>query len=449
MTERIRRGCNIIKWAIDNKTSLTEASRVFKIGEDFIRKIKKSYVNKDGYREFISLYNKFHNKKDEISTEISEDNLLDKDKRIDSPYLNFVQEQQGKGVLDARGSSHVKSLDAIVREAKIDLSIWNVDRHVINKWDVTNAKGKTYQNWQVKVWLSKIKTDEQQKQWDEFISAINSAAPKYNKVNRSKKGKQYLFELSLADLHIGKLSWALESGEDYETKIAIGRYNEAIEDLIEQVDHLKDKIEEILLPVGNDLINVDNLNNMTTNGTPQSVDSRWQQMFLKAKKMLIYNIDRLTEIAPVKVVMISGNHDTQTIFYLGEALKAWYRNSNSVTIDNGPSARKYFAYGLNLIGYTHGNEEKHQDLGLIMAQERPDLWSQSEYREIHLGHLHKKKETKYVSSDEYQGFKVKILPSLSGTDSWHYRKGYKSQKSAVGNLYHKERGQVGEFTFNV
>lgn len=449
MSERLERACNILRWASENESGITKACSHFKVNRRYISNTKKDCVNHIGYNHFLNLFNKHVGIK--ATHQSVSDDLLSNSISINKNQTTFSEEEGNKGILDARGNAHVSSLSTLIEQAKIDLSEWTIDRHVVNKWDVTNAEGKTYQNWQIKAWLSKIKTDEEKKQWEFFLKTISDKAPRaiVNKHIKTKNTKKYLFELSLPDLHIGKLAWDKESGEDYDTKIAIGRYNEAIESLLEQVSHIKDQVEQILFPIGNDLINIDNKHNMTTAGTPQNVDSRWQQMFLKAKNLLIYNIDKLYKIAPVNVVMISGNHDQQTIFYLGEALKAWYHNNANVLIDNSPTQRKYYAYGVNLIGFTHGNEEKHQDLGLIMATEQPLMWATAKFRQIHLGHYHKKKEIKYVDSDEHQGFKVKILPSLSGTDAWHSTKGYIAGKGAVGMLYDSTRGMIAEYSFNV
>jgi len=440
----VDKAIEILKWAIKNGKSLIKACKQFGVSERYLRYVRQEKAKDPRYKEFIDLYNQFKSEKNSAGTD-SKFQESEEDFKEGSTFTKNGNE----GILDAKGNKHVKTLDSLLAEAKVDLTVWQVEKNVINKWDVTNAEGQTYQNWQVKAWLTKIRTEEETKAWDYFISTINQYSPKYTVVKRSNKVKKYAFELSLPDLHIGKLSWGPESGEDYDTKIAIERYNDAISELINNVEHLKDEIEEIVLPIGNDLFNVDNFRNETTNGTPQHVDSRWQKMFLKAQEMLIYNIDRLRNIAQVKVLMISGNHDTQTVFYLGESLKSWYRNAKDISIDNSPTQRKYYIFGANLIGFTHGNEEKHQDLGLIMATEKPDLWSQTKFRQIHLGHFHKKKETKWIDSDEHQGFKVKVLPSLSGTDSWHASKGYRASKGAVGMIYHKERGMIAEYTFNV
>lgn len=147
------------------------------------------------------------------------------------------------------------------------------------------------------------------------------------------------------------------------------------------------------------------------------------------------------------VVSIQGN--CQTSFTLGEVLDAWYHNNNNVSINNSPKLRKYYEYGLNSILFTHGDKEPHKDLGLIFASEEPTIWSSSKFRFIQTGHFHKSKSMQLVSSDEFQGFKIQILPSLCGSDSWHYGKGYISMKQAKGFLYDKKKGLIAEFTVSV
>jgi hypothetical protein len=99
--------------------------------------------------------------------------------------------------------------------------------------------------------------------------------------------------------------------------------------------------------------------------------------------------------------------------------------------------------------YTHGDKEKHGELGLIFATEMPKLWADTKYRFCKLGHLHKAKKTEYVSLEAHNGFQIEILPSLSGTDEWHYSKGFLSNKQAKGYLYHKQKGEIASYTYSV
>lgn len=261
------------------------------------------------------------------------------------------------------------------------------------------------------------------------------------------QGKGLLLELAIFDLHMGKLAYDKETGEDYDLDIAVKRYNETVTELLSRVD--PDKIERILLPIGNDMVNVDNKQNTTTAGTPQSSDSRFSRMFQMTKKLVIDTINRLIQIAPVDVVVIPGNHDEATMFTLGEVIDAYYHTTNIVTVSNSPKLRKYYQYGKNMIMFTHGDKEKIAELGLIAAHEEAKMWGNTIYREVHIGHFHKQKTINYATSDEYPGFKIRILPSLSSTDAWHYGKGFLSQHAAKAFLWDFERGMITEHTYNV
>jgi hypothetical protein len=150
------------------------------------------------------------------------------------------------------------------------------------------------------------------------------------------------------------------------------------------------------------------------------------------------------------VIVVPGNHDRNNALKLGLVLKAHYRMAENVTVNCGPDLRKYVRYGVNLLGFTHGNEEKHSDLPLTMAQEKPTEWATALHKEWHLGHLHKRKETKYTAGDTHQGVVVRILPSLSGTDAWHHMKGYvKGQRAAEAYLWSFDNGYAAHFSSNV
>lgn len=259
--------------------------------------------------------------------------------------------------------------------------------------------------------------------------------------------KNHLLELAVFDLHIGKLAWERETGEDYDIDIAIARHKAAVDNLISRIN--PGIIEKILLPIGNDMINIDNKMNTTTAGTPQSSDSRFGKMFKAAKSLVIETVDKLTAIAPVDILVIPGNHDELTMFTLGEVIEAWYHTSSNVTVHNSPKLRKYYQYGKNMIMFTHGDKERISDLGMIAATEQPKMWGDTIFREVHLGHFHKTKAMSYVTVDENPGFKIRILPSLCSTDAWHHSKGFISRKGAEAFLFDKEGGMVTNHIYNI
>jgi predicted phosphodiesterase len=259
-----------------------------------------------------------------------------------------------------------------------------------------------------------------------------------------------LLELNIFDLHLGKIAWSEETNHEYNLEIASSIFNQCIEEFLDEVSNKN--IERIVFPIGNDFFNSDRSfpYNSTTKGTPQEEDARWQKTFRLGRQLLVEAINKLQQIAPVDVIMIPGNHDFERNFYLGDSLEGWFYNNENVTVDNSANPRKYYKYGEVLIGYTHGNEEKVTDLPLIMANEKPTDWALSTYREFHLGHLHHKKEIKFKSTEEYQGVIIRYFNSLSGSDSWHHKKGYiGAKRSAEALLWDPTKGLKNNIYFTL
>lgn len=367
------------------------------------------------------------------------------------PQDSFKQDGD-KAELSTSTKKQIKTLAELIKVCEIDLEEWQIDRWICNKWEVgaKNSIGEVIISplFQVKVWLSRNKPVLDLKQFKEdTIKAMIKYSPKYPKIKYPKQ-EPNLAEINLFDLHLGKLAWDEETGTNFDLPIAEQDFDSTIDKLIIQMNPYN--VERILFIIGNDFFNVDNSRNTTTNNTPQDEDTRWHKTFNRGRKLIVKQIDKLSSIAPVDVVIVPGNHDMERAFYLGEALHCWYRNSKDITVNNEPKPRKYYKYGLNLIGYTHGNEEKVLDLPVIMASEVPDLWASTRFREWHLGHIHQKKEIKWISTQEHKGTVIRYMRSLSGTDAWHNRKGYVNNvRSGEGFIWNKDNGLICQFSANL
>lgn len=328
----------------------------------------------------------------------------------------------------------------------LDPKQWMIERITHNSWetpikDEDTGEVVAHINKQSKVFFKKIVKDITL----DIIREQYKIIPKnYEPIVHKKHKNPYMYEIAIADHHFAKLAWDMETGESFDIKIAKKYYIDAIKDLLSKVSHVN--IDRIMMPIGNDLFNFDGIRNETTSGTPQDSDSRWTKVFRVVSETMIEIIDICRQIANVDVIIVPGNHDRATCFYLGEFLSAWYRLDKNVNVDNGPTLRKYYRYGKTLIGLSHGSEEKQATLPLLMARESKENWGLCDFYEYQIGHWHRKKMTEYVSGDTYNGVQVRVLPSLTGTDAWHYSKGYvKGVKSALGILYDKNDGCVGEF----
>lgn len=254
-------------------------------------------------------------------------------------------------------------------------------------------------------------------------------------------GGDILLEVAIFDLHYGKLCWDEEVGENYDSKIAAKRFLAAVVSLVERAKR-QGKINRILFPVGNDFLHVDTGEITTTLGTRQDADSRFSRIFRDGRKLLVEAIEYLKTVAPVDVVVCVGNHDSNSMFHLGDALECWYHADPLVKVENSPVLRKYYRFGNTIIGYTHSDKEKLKDLPLLGSTERKD-WSECLFKEWHVGHRHGEHCT------EDKGVKVRTLSSMSGSDYWHFGKGYVGNiKGAEAFLFHKESGLLAQLYYN-
>ena len=377
-----------------------------------------------------------------------------------SNLVNNEQIVETKDTLSiAINKTSIHTLDELLEYAQVDTSIWEVERFVVNKWegfikiDSDSRAGfdtKVQPLFQVKATLKKKKEVVNLKKiYNELKDDLKNYSPTaFGTTTRVKSNDGKLLQICIADHHLGKLCWGEEVGNDYDLKIAKKTYCDAVNDLLQKAAGFN--VEKILFVVGNDFLNSDNLLNTTTKGTHQDTDSRHFKLYREARIMLCDVINRLREVAAVDVVIVPGNHDVETMFYLGDALDLCYANDPEVSIYNSPKKRKYYDYGEVLLMFTHGNEEKITQLPLIMAQEEPQLWAKATFREVHIGHFHSKKVYSRIDVDENVGVRTRILPSLTTADFWHYSKGYVGNiRSSEAFVWDKKHGMEAQLIHNI
>lgn len=363
----------------------------------------------------------------------------------------------GDGEVITSRSRTIRDLPSLLAAAKVDMAVWEVERHVINKWDSVARVGPrrggpgclaATELWQVKAWLRRRVPKSLADAAAGIMERMGRHAPKYPRVDRPRKiADPHAVVLGLYDHHFGKMSWAAETGENYDLRIAERLYRHAGEELVRKAAGFP--VERFVLPVGQDFFHIDGPGNTTTNGTPQDVDGRWAKIFTAGHQAVVGLIDYLLPLAPVDVLWVPGNHDWVSSFHLVKCLEAWYRNVPSVAVDASPTPRKCVEYGTNLLGFTHGNEEKFSSLPGIMAGSWPEAWARTTCREWLLGHHHRVRQTHYAAADTIEGVTVRVLPSLSGTDGWHFKRGFiGAGRAAQAFVYSRADGYAGHFAAN-
>jgi len=363
-----------------------------------------------------------------------------------APQPTVSYEQAGDvATVESRG--RIQTLDELLSAAKVDTTIWRTARFTVNSYEGfskdDNGNVIVTPLFQVKASLEKS-----QPQADlialkaETLAAIAAHAPTYQPITRPPVRGGHILVLSPADAHIGKGAWAAETGADMGIPEAVQAVRESVEALT--ADALPLGIAEIVLVIGNDFLQTDSPG-QTTSGTPVSTAGTYREAFAAARDLAIELVERLTTYAPVTVLCVPGNHDYLSVMHLSDVLAAWFRSAPDVTVDARPVNRKYFQRGRVLLGFTHGNEEKHSDLPQIMAHEQPQAWAASVCREWITGHFHKKASRHFLPLTESGGVIVRTISALSRSDEWHSRKGYSSTPAAEAFVYHPEHGLKAQF----
>lgn len=389
-----------------------------------------------------------------LANRLKTSNANDISKGLQCPLdstTKFQVEEKSESAIVVSVDRKISTPEDALKRAKIDTSLWEIEKQIVNSWPIAmknnDGKPQYVEMWQVKLWLRRKAPKHVQEGIKAFLKPITKSARRTPKPRVKKTANGHLLEVSLYDSHFGKYCWEPETGTDFDTDIAESIYANAVSDLLHRSS--SHKIERIMFPVGNDFFQVNNWQNTTQRGTPVDHDGRFPRVFETGLRATVNAINRCLEVAPVDVVYVGGNHDMETSFYLCQVLKAHYKNNKHVTIDVSPKTRKAYVYGENLLLLDHGDKIKHKDYVGLCAMEFPQEWANARWREAHVGHLHKKFEMSTVDVNENLGFRVRILPSLSGTDKWHYENGFvKNHRCAEAYLWHKTDWYVGHYSVN-
>jgi Icc-related predicted phosphoesterase len=368
------------------------------------------------------------------------DNILSiieskKEETNEHSIKNCEKQETSRGFEASVTTSQKLTLEEFVALHEIDLTKVNVEYFNHKSWDV-GAKNKEGEIITKKLFSTSGKFKKIHNEIDfkkikqEFLSDLEnktSYVPKF-KPTILEKQLDNLLVVCLYDLHLNKQNYLKNEGK------------KDVMQLINNTINLANCVgmEKVLLVVGGDFFNIDNIQKTTFGNTPQDVEVSYENMIREGRK---YFIDIVTSIVnkgfSVDVVFIPGNHDKTTLFTFGEMIDIWYRNDENVNVINNELTRKYYTWGKCLLGLTHGDKAT-KNLSKLMALEAKELWGAAEYYEWYIGHTHGQKEIK----EEY-GIVVRTVSSISGADRWHYENGYIGNRQCLESfVWNKTKGKL-------
>ncbi|WP_121605322.1 hypothetical protein [Virgibacillus sp. Bac332] len=313
-----------------------------------------------------------------------------------------------------------KDDDYILEAHGYDPSKWDIINHQFSMWNHYNkelTEPKT-------LYASKIKVAPKQKgvDWNRFITAIENKEPLEPIEFKGKLPEENTYlEIPLFDLHFG-----ISTLEHYKKTL------QKTTALLDE-SHL-----EVLFIIGQDLLHNDSFRGQTANGTQidkVDMEKAWEEAEIFYRTLIDKALDKSLKVT---VIYSKGNHDESMAWAFVKNLKSIYRKNTRITFDTKFKERKAHMLGSNFIGTTHGDKNR-KNAASNFSVEFPELWAIAKTREIHMGHLHRKRTTKQpveITIDE-KGVIVRELGTGNETDQYHEDNGF--------NMAHKEF-EIFEYT---
>ena len=299
------------------------------------------------------------------------------------------------------------------------------------KWEIITSTHSFWGSAEKQQCSSKIlvrpKTDGgfNKKKLEEWFNALPS--PKV-------KAKEYEFEegsdnclvLPIADLHYNLLATSFVAGNDYNKEVAKKNFFTIIDQTRKRVTDKK--ITQILLVLGNDMMNANGIAGTTFKGTQQDNEGHFFEAFLELSNILVEGIQMLTEVAPVQIVFVPSNHDKESSWHLNLVLSVYFRENENVKTDISPLPRKYVRFGSTMFMFTH--DAKITEIPRMFLDETSEEGVQ--YYDAMLAHLHSE------SVVQSGNVTIRRLPTTSGNSAWTTEQGYNARKAHQSFIYNSE-----------
>lgn len=324
--------------------------------------------------------------------------------------------------------------EIIMQAHKLDPSCWDVVSFTSNTWqsqgkdenvlDLCQSKLTVKLKKQKEITLEEIDIYFDKKRFKPIIPPTN-----YKFIEDGS-----VLEITYVDPHNGLLAWRVETGEDYDLKIARERFIKCAWDIRNRCEGKK--IKAIKLCFLGDILHTANDNQTTEKNTLQQVDGRYPKITDTTEETIVDFITIVKDVAPVEVVWVSGNH-SRTSEYL--VMRCVSKSFSDVTFDISPNPIKQIKIGNALIGLTHGDMPKKNITNNVDREAR--MIGGIKFIEQHCGHYHSE-ITSWVN-----GIIVRYLPSLCSSSAWEHQQGYLNFKAMISFVWSETNG-IQEYWVN-
>lgn len=245
----------------------------------------------------------------------------------------------------------------------------------------------------------------------------------------------------IGDPHIGLMTEARETGEEYDTAEGLRR-------MVAATRHLADlapATEEALIIQAGDYYEADDKTNQTRRSKHTlSADPRFNHVRRAGLAAMVQLVRlALQKHHKVTVDIRIGNHDDYSAIALADMLSVVFADNPRVTIADNVAPFFFFERGNVLIGSTHGHEGPITNLQGVMSTDQPEAWGRTRHRHWYTGHVHHKTCT------ELHGCTVETLRTLAATSRYAHGAGLRSQPGMILDVWDEQHGNPTRHTVGV
>jgi hypothetical protein len=244
----------------------------------------------------------------------------------------------------------------------------------------------------------------------------------------------------LTDIHIGALSWAKETGEDWDISIAEQTVTDAFRFLIEQS---QDASRGVFCQLG-DALHYDSMRAETpAHRHHVDADSRPQKMVEATIRIFRNCVEALArKHSRVTVLHAAGNHDPFGSAWLQESFAAMYEDNPRIEVIRNPSPYYAITHGKTFLGFHHGHRSKMARLlDVFNSRSYWDQKANCRMAYIHSGHEHHR-EVK-----EFAGGICEMHQTLCARSSYEAHAGYHADRSMACVTYHTKGRELSRVTY--
>jgi hypothetical protein len=239
----------------------------------------------------------------------------------------------------------------------------------------------------------------------------------------------------ITDYHLGMLSWAPETGADWDTELAermLIRWFEIA------IANAPPAAVGVFAQLG-DFMHWDGWDAVTpTSRHLLDADTRFPKLVAVATRAVRRVIEMLlAKHERVRVIMAEGNHDMSASVWLRQLCAEVYRDNPRVTVEMRPDPYYCVEFGKTAVFFHHGHKKHLAQLPETFAAKFRETFGRTLHAYAHAGHLH------HVAAKESALMLIEQHRTLAAPDAHASRGGWLSARDAQVITYDRNYGETG------